>query len=74
MPQSEAETTRQWREQCRRQMQRSLDERLKYGFVAAVRTDRTNRSFATMSEYRRWCEEHYPSYLGYGTARPSAEV
>lgn len=74
MPQSDEETLRLWREQCRRQLQRPMSARLRYGFVGASQRDRTNRSFATMREYRRWCEEHYPTYLGYGSAGTRAKV
>ncbi|MCI0586559.1 MAG: hypothetical protein L0323_06935 [Planctomycetes bacterium] len=28
--------------------------------------DAPYRAFDTMEEYRRWCREHLPSYLGYG--------
>lgn len=31
-----------------------------------VLDDAPFRSFRTMSEYRRWCEEHLPRWLGYG--------
>lgn len=68
MPQTNEETLQLWREQCRRQMKRPLSARLKYGFVRVSNRDHTNRSFATMSEYRAWCEQHQPSYLGYGHA------
>ena len=68
MPQKTEETLLLWREQCRRQMQRPLSARLKYGFVQVSNRERTNRSFATMNEYREWCEQHQPSYLGYGRA------
>lgn len=57
-----------WREQCRRQIARQLSARLKYGFVRARNREHINRSFTTMSEYRAWCEQHHPAYLGYGRA------
>ncbi|MGH7965992.1 MAG: hypothetical protein ACRERD_29945 [Candidatus Binatia bacterium] len=48
---------------------RSLKERLRYAFISTykpVLDDAPYRSFDTMEEYRRWCEEALPSWLGYG--------
>ena len=48
---------------------RSLEERIRYGFIHTykpVLDDASYRSFETMEEYRRWCEENPPSWLGYG--------
>jgi len=58
----------QFREQCRRQMQRSLENRIKYGFCKMykpVLDDAPWRVFKTMAEYRKWCEESLPDYLGF---------
>jgi len=74
MPQTETKTMDLWREQCRRQMRRPLSARLKYGFVRAANREQVNRSFATMAEYRAWCEENLPSYLGYAPAASPAQV
>ena len=65
---------RLWREQCRRQLQRPMSARLKYGFVAAAHRERINRSFDTMHDYRAWCEQNLPSYLGYGRADAAPKV
>ena len=62
-----------WREQCRRGLDRDVMTRIKYGFCHVhkpVLDDVPYRSFATMAEYRRWCAENLPAYLGY--APPSA--
>jgi hypothetical protein len=43
--------------------------RIKYGFCHVhkpVLDDEPCRSFATMAEYRAWCEQELPAYLGYG--------
>jgi hypothetical protein len=43
--------------------------RIKYGFCHVhkpVLDDEPCRSFATMAEYRDWCERELPAYLGYG--------
>jgi hypothetical protein len=48
---------------------RTLEERLRYAFVHTykpVLDDAPYRSFDTMADYRRWCEECLPSWLGYG--------
>jgi hypothetical protein len=48
---------------------RPLKTRFRYGFVKTykpVLDDEPFRSFNTMEEYRRWCEEKLPSWLGYG--------
>ncbi len=34
-----------------------------------VLDDAGYRSFNTMEEYRRWCEENLPEWLGYGRVR-----
>ena len=57
-----------FRDQCRRQMQRPLELRIKYGFAQRIRSDDdegTSRSFDTMAQYRAWCEANLPSYLGF---------
>jgi len=48
---------------------RTLEDRLKYAFIHTynpVLDDEPYRSFDSMDEYRRWCEENLPSWLGYG--------
>jgi hypothetical protein len=48
---------------------RTLEDRLKYAFIHTykpVLDDEPYRSFDSMDEYRRWCEEKLPSWLGYG--------
>jgi hypothetical protein len=62
-----------FRAQCRRQLARPLEMRMKYGFhrVARPALDTPGvRMFATMREYRDWCAENLPAYLGYGPAQP----
>ena len=59
---------RRWREQCRRQLARPMRSRERYGFVARKNRERVNRVFDSMAEYRQWCEENLPEYLGYGRA------
>lgn len=48
---------------------RSLEQRLRYAFVRTrkpVLDDVRFRAFDTMADYRRWCEENLPDWLGYG--------
>ena len=48
---------------------RPLEVRMRYSFIRTykpVMDDAKYRSFDTMEDYRRWCEENLPSWLGYG--------
>ena len=48
---------------------RPLETRMKYAFIRTykpVLDDAPFRAFDTMEEYRRWCEENLPDWLGYG--------
>jgi len=48
---------------------RPLAERFRYSFIRTykpVLDDAPYRSFDTMEEYRRWCEQNLPDWLGYG--------
>jgi hypothetical protein len=57
-----------FREQCRRQMARPIEERIKYGFYRIYRPvmdDAPWRSFESMQAYRDWCEANLPEYLGH---------
>ena len=50
---------------------RSLETRMRYSFIRTykpVMDDASFRSFETLEDYRRWCEEELPSWLGYGRA------
>lgn len=49
---------------------RSLETRFKYSFIKTykpVLDDEPYRSFDTMAEYRQWCNENLPDWLGYGS-------
>jgi hypothetical protein len=61
-----------FRDQCRRQMERPLTMRLKFGFCRMhkpVLDDAPWRAFETMAEYRAWCADALPEYLGFKPAR-----
>lgn len=46
-----------------------VSQRINYGFIKThkpVLDDEPCRSFEPMEEYRGWCEENVPTWLGYG--------
>jgi len=48
---------------------RPLAQRMRYAFIRTykpVLDDAPFRTFETTAEYRRWCEDNLPSWLGYG--------
>jgi hypothetical protein len=52
---------------------RPLKTRMRYAFIRTykpVLDDARYRSFDTMAEYRRWCNENLPEWLGYRTETP----
>ena len=64
-PEELAEWTREFEAAARR----PLRQRFKYSFIHTykpVLDDARSRSFETMGDYRKWCEENLPSWLGYG--------
>lgn len=66
-PEERAEWIRDFEAAARR----TLKQRLDYAFVKTykpVMDDAPYRTFDTMEEYRRWCEESLPAWLGYGRA------
>ncbi len=67
----EEEEDMAFREQCRRQMARSVETRMKYGFCRVNRpvldTPGT-RIFSSTRDYREWCAAHLPAYLGFQPA------
>ena len=65
----ETATLSEWVEEFEAASHRTLEVRLRYAFVHThkpVLDDAPYRSFDTMADYRRWCEENLPSWLGYG--------
>ena len=48
---------------------RPLELRFKYAFIKTfkpVLDEPVNRAWDTMADYRQWCEENLPHWLGYG--------
>ncbi len=65
----EEQTVRQWWDEFEAAARRSLETRLRYSFLRTykpVLDDAPYRAFDTMEEYRRWCEQSLPDWLGYG--------
>jgi hypothetical protein len=49
--------------------QRPLKTRFRYSFIRTykpVLDDAPFRAFDTTADYRRWCQENLPDWLGYG--------
>jgi hypothetical protein len=58
----------EWLEEFQAAARRPLKQRLRYAFIKTykpVMDDANFRSFDTMAEYRRWCSENLPRWLGY---------
>ncbi|HBY58991.1 MAG TPA: hypothetical protein DEH78_04170 [Solibacterales bacterium] len=50
------------------QAKRPLETRMRYAFIHTykpVLDDARFRSFDTLADYRRWCNENLPEWLGY---------
>jgi hypothetical protein len=65
-----------FKEQCRRQLNRTLEQRLKYGFFRQYKPildDEPYRIFQTMQEYRDWADKTLPRYLGFKIAEKENE-
>jgi hypothetical protein len=59
----------EWEREFEAAARRPLPIRIRYGFIKTykpVMDDAEYRSFESMAEYRRWCEQNLPSWLGYG--------
>lgn len=72
-PTAQTSANADFAEQCRRQLDRPLAVRIRYGFnrvYKPVLDDAPWRSFDTMAEYRAWCAANLPDYLGFKPAEP----
>lgn len=61
----------EWIREFEAAARRPLELRMRYAFIKTykpVLDDAPFRSFETLKDYRRWCEENLPSWLGYGRA------
>jgi hypothetical protein len=68
-PAEAAGIPQEWWDDFEASSRRSLETRIRYSFIKTYRPvmdDARFRAFDTMEEYRRWCEENLPEWLGYG--------
>jgi len=68
-PGGAAEIPHEWQEEFEAAAARSLETRFRYSFIRTYRPvldDAPYRAFDTTADYRRWCEENLPDWLGYG--------
>jgi hypothetical protein len=59
----------EWLAEFEAAARRPLATRFRYAFIHTykpVLDDEPYRSFDTMADYRRWCAEKLPDWLGYG--------
>jgi hypothetical protein len=59
----------EWLDDFEAAARRPLETRFRYAFIRTykpVLDDEPFRAFETMADYRRWCEENLPDWLGYG--------
>lgn len=64
-----SEQRREWEAEFEAAARRPLRTRMRYSFLRTykpVLDDAAFRSFDTTREYREWCEENLPPWLGYG--------
>ena len=64
-----ASEIKQWNAEFDAAAKRPLEQRFRYAFIKTykpVLDDAAYRSFGSTAEYRAWCEENLPSWLGYG--------
>jgi hypothetical protein len=59
----------EWRREFEAAARRPLRTRWRYALIRTykpVLDDAPFRAFDTLAEYRQWCEQHVPAWLGYG--------
>ena len=59
----------EWLAEFEAAARRPLETRFRYAFIRThkpVLDDAPFRAFDTTADYRRWCEENLPDWLGYG--------
>jgi hypothetical protein len=68
-PTPDANIPADWLAEFEAASKRSLEQRFRYSFIKTykpVLDDASYRSFDTMADYRQWCEDNLPDWLGYG--------
>jgi hypothetical protein len=64
-----ADIPQEWLEEFAAAARRPLAQRFRYAFIKTykpVMDDEPFRAFDSTADYRRWCEENLPDWLGYG--------
>lgn len=59
----------EWLAEFEAAARRPLETRFRYAFIHThkpILDDAPFRAFDTTADYRRWCEENLPDWLGYG--------
>lgn len=67
----------EWLAEFEAAARRPLKERFKYAFIKTykpVMDDEPFRAWDTTADYRKWCEENLPDWLGYGPAEPEEKT
>jgi hypothetical protein len=65
----EGDIPAEWLAEFEAAARRPLATRFRYAFIHTykpVLDDEPFRAFDTTADYRRWCEENLPDWLGYG--------
>jgi len=65
---SKANVPPDWLEEFEAAARRPLPLRWRYAFIHTYKPlldDASYRAFDTMEDYRRWCEQNLPDWLGY---------
>ena len=60
---------REWREEFEAAARRPLAQRMRYAFIHTykpVLDDAPFRAWNSTAQYRSWCENNLPDWLGYG--------
>jgi hypothetical protein len=68
-PDDESPIPPDWLAEFQAAARRPLPLRMKYAFIKTykpVMDDAKFRAFDTTADYRKWCEENLPDWLGYG--------
>jgi hypothetical protein len=58
-----------FKHECELTMRMSVEDRIRHGFTYEYKPSLDNagwRSFDSMEEYRRWCDDNLSKQLGYG--------
>ncbi len=66
---SDVEIPSEWLAAFEAAARRPLPTRFRYAFIKTYKPildDAPFRAFDTTADYRRWCEENLPDWLGYG--------